>query len=85
MGSKLDSAKMCKRWVTKEVLPAIRKTGTYNINHKVKDCLTFKIENEADLHKKTVSFIKKRYPNSIFTASLGENQDSIKKTNRRLI
>lgn len=28
-GSKLDSAKRFKRWVTSEVLPAIRKTGSY--------------------------------------------------------
>ena len=29
MGSKLESAKRFKRWVTSEVLPAIRKTGGY--------------------------------------------------------
>lgn len=29
-GSKLDSAKRFKRWVTSEVLPTIRKTGSYN-------------------------------------------------------
>lgn len=29
-GSKLDSAKRFKRWVTSEVLPAIRKTGAYH-------------------------------------------------------
>lgn len=29
-GSKLESAKRFKRWVTSEVLPAIRKTGTYS-------------------------------------------------------
>lgn len=29
LGSKLDSAKRFKRWVTAEVLPSIRKTGTY--------------------------------------------------------
>lgn len=29
-GSKLDSAKRFKRWVTSEVLPSIRKTGSYN-------------------------------------------------------
>lgn len=29
MGSQLKSAKTFKRWVTKEVLPSIRKTGTY--------------------------------------------------------
>lgn len=28
-GSKLESAKRFKRWVTSEVLPAIRKTGSY--------------------------------------------------------
>lgn len=30
-GSKLESAKSFKRWVTSEVLPAIRKTGSYNL------------------------------------------------------
>ena len=37
--------------------------------------LTFKIENETDLHVKVVSFLKKRYPHSLLVASLGENQD----------
>ncbi len=31
LSSKLPSAKKFKRWVTSEVLPAIRKTGTYTI------------------------------------------------------
>lgn len=30
-GSKLESAKKFKKWVTSEVLPSIRKTGTYSI------------------------------------------------------
>lgn len=33
-GSKLESAKKFKRWVTSEVLPSIRKTGTYSIKAK---------------------------------------------------
>ena len=44
------------------------------MNHKCCDSLLFKIENETDLHTKVVSFLKKRYPYSIFTATLGENQ-----------
>ena len=36
--------------------------------------LTFKIEKETDLHIKVVSFLKKRYPHSLFTFTLGENQ-----------
>lgn len=35
--SKLDSAKRFKRWVTSEVLPQIRKTGSYNSQPVVKD------------------------------------------------
>jgi len=31
IGSKLESAKQFKRWVCKEVLPAIRKTGSYSV------------------------------------------------------
>lgn len=35
--SKLESAKRFKRWVTSEVLPAIRRTGTYSLEKKVPD------------------------------------------------
>ena len=58
-------------------MPSIRNTGRYiydDMNHKYS-----KIENETDLHTKVVSFLKKRYPYSIFTATLGENQDTSKK------
>ena len=77
-GSKLESSKAFKRWVTKDVLPSIRKTGRYDycINHKYNNTLSFKIENETDLHVKVVSFLKKRYPHSLFTVTLGENQDT---------
>ena len=78
---KLESARVFKRWVTKDVLPSIRKTGRYiydDMNHKCSGSLAFKIENETDLPTKVVSFLKKRYPYSIFTATLGENQDTIK-------
>ena len=32
-----------------------------------------------DLHVKVVSFLKKRYPHSLFTITLGENQDTVYK------
>ena len=74
--SKLESAKAFKRWVMSQVLPSIRKTGRYDycINNKYNDTLTFKIENETDLHVKVVSFLKKRFLHSLFMATLGENQ-----------
>ena len=79
--SKLESDKAFKRWVTKDVLPSIRKTGRYDycIDHKYNNMLTFKIENEIYLHVKVVSFLKKRYPHSLFTVTLGENQDTVHK------
>lgn len=33
-GSQLESAKRFKRWITSEVLPAIRKTGSYSLNQQ---------------------------------------------------
>ena len=79
--SKLESAKEFKRWVTSQVLPSIRKTGRYDycINHNYNNTLTFKIENETDLHVKVVSFLEKRYPHSLLTVTLGENQDTVHK------
>ena len=41
--------------------------------------MSFKIENETDLHVKVVSFLKKRYPHSLFTVTSGENQDTVHK------
>jgi prophage antirepressor-like protein len=82
MRSKLDKAKAFKRWVTSEVLPTLRKTGEYTvpkINHRTSKRKTFKIGCEADLHKKVVSFMKNRFPDSLFVASLGENQDTDQK------
>ena len=68
------------KWVTREVLPSIRKTGSYvmpiDVSHKFNNALTFRIENETDLRVKVVSFLKKRFPYSIFVAPLGENQDT---------
>lgn len=39
-GSKLETAKVFKRWVTTDVLPAIRKHGAYLTDQKVEEVLT---------------------------------------------
>ena len=70
----MDKAKEFKRWVTKEVLPSIRKTGQYEYNHKPFKMLTFNIQTEFDLHKKVVNFIRNHYPKALLNATLGENQ-----------
>lgn len=45
-GSTLPNAKKFKRWVTSEILPTIRKTGTYSITQTKPD--SYMIENPAD-------------------------------------
>ena len=72
----MDNAKKFKRWITKEVLPSIRKNGRYELNHKPFKMLAFNIQTEFDLHKKVVNFIRNNYPKALFTATLGENQFS---------
>ena len=59
-----------------QVLPSIRITGRFDycINHKYNNMLTFKIENETDLHVKVVLFLNKSFSHSLFMATLGENQ-----------
>ena len=72
--SKMDKAKNFKRWVTKVVLPSIRKTGRYEFSNKPYKMPAFSIKTEYDLHEKVVNFIRNNYPKAILTASLGENQ-----------
>ena len=79
MRSNKKEAEVFQTWICEEVIPSIRKTGKYDIQHKCTNRLTFKIESEYDLHTKVVSFIKKQYPESLFIASLGELQDTQEK------
>lgn len=49
LGSKIESAKRFKRWVTSEVLPAIRKTGTYTAPRTAAEWIRLLAEGNADL------------------------------------
>ena len=44
LSSKLEQAKAFKRWVTSEVLPLIRQTGTYSLHRKQVESLHHQIE-----------------------------------------
>ena len=74
MRSKMEKAKEFQKWVTKEVLPSIRKSGRYELNHKLFKMLTFNIQSEYDLQKKVVNYIKNHHPKALLNATLGENQ-----------
>ena len=60
----------------KDVVPVYSKS---RMVHRYNEVLMFKIESETDLQVKVVHFLKRRYPHSLFIASLGENQDTNEK------
>jgi len=77
LSSKLERAKEFQKWVISEVLPTIRKTGTYNqpqLTHN-----QFVILNEADLQMRVVHYLRTFYYDLLFHANLGELQDSSQK------
>ncbi len=78
LSSKLPQAKEFKRWITSEVLPSIRQTGQF-VDKEVKEKLTFNLQCEADLQKAIVNYLRTKYPNVYFLASLGELQDTDEK------
>ncbi len=54
-GSKLESAKRFKRWVTSEVLPAIRKTGRYEAPTTITPAQQLQLREEVARRAKAVS------------------------------
>jgi prophage antirepressor-like protein len=77
MSSKLQTAKIFQQWLLSDVLPTIRKTGAYQMPKLINNQMM--IMNETDLHKKVVDYLRKYFPDVLFNATLGENQDSSQK------
>lgn len=67
-GSKLDSAKKFKKWVTSEVLPAIRKNGSYTMPISTNDKIMLlaqghmELQQEVDSIKKDMEILKMDLP-----------------------
>ena len=74
--SNKEEAKQFKLWITKEVLPSIRKNGSYTIIPK---CKQISIMNETDLHYHVVNFIRTFVNEAIIVPGLGELQTTSEK------
>ena len=80
-GSHMEETKLFKHWVTRDVLPQIRKTGFYDSNyHYWRDVpMTWgEVDQlasgrEDQLHYKVVKHIRDRYPDATLNAGLGEH------------
>lgn len=51
-GSKLDSAKKFKRWVTSEVLPSLRKTGSYGAPKTIPEQIQLLAQGNVELNQR---------------------------------
>ncbi|CAB4002554.1 Uncharacterized phage-encoded [Paramuricea clavata] len=75
--SKLPIEEAFQDWVFREVLPSIRKTGSYKLPEPTSLCgKQMKLLNETDLHYAVVRYIRRFHPNALIVAALGEYQDT---------
>lgn len=81
-GSKLESAKRFKHWVTSEVLPAIRKHGAYAVDKLLNDPeMAIKaftaLKEEREKNKKLQTDVERMKPKEIFADAVSASKTSI--------
>lgn len=86
LSSKLPTAKRFKRWVTSEVLPAIRKHGAYLTEQKVEEILTnpdtiiklaTHLKEEREARKQAEALNEANRPKVIFAEAVSTSKDGI--------
>lgn len=78
-GSKLDSAKRFKHWVTAEVLPQIRKTGTYQKRLTPEEMMRIQL-GMVDDHENRIEHLE-----NTMTIDYGQQQELKKAVNKRVV
>lgn len=77
-GSKLESAKRFKYWVTSEVLPAIRKTGGYRMQApQGKELLALAVLEAQKTIEEQTTQIERMKPNEIFADAVATSHTAI--------
>ena len=77
-GSKLESAKRFKHWVTSEVLPTIRKTGGYQMQPpQGKELLALAVLEAQKTIEEQTAQIKRMRPKEIFADAVATSNTSI--------
>lgn len=75
-GSKLDSAKRFKHWVTSEVLPSIRKTGGYQLPQTYAEALRA-LADQAEENERLLTDNKRMKPKEEFFDAVTDSKDAI--------
>lgn len=76
LGSKLESAKRFKHWVTSEVLPTLRKTGSYGMPQGKELLALAVIEAQKTIEEKDKE-IERMRPKEVFADAVASSKDSI--------
>lgn len=78
LSSKLESAKRFKRWITAEVLPALRRTGSYalNIPQTLPEALRA-YADEVEQHNKTRALVEAQRPKVLFADAVSTSDTDI--------
>lgn len=78
LSSKLESAKRFKRWITAEVLPALRRTGSYSLNipQTLPEALRA-YADEVEQHNKTKALVEAQRPKVIFADAVSTSESDI--------
>lgn len=78
LSSKLPNAKQFKRWVTSDVLPSIRKYGSYSMDipRTLPDALKA-YANEIEAHNKTKALLEEQKPKVVFADAVNTSHTSI--------
>lgn len=78
MSSRKPEAKEFKRWITHEVLPSLRKYGTYStdIPRTLPDALKA-YANEIEAHNKTKALVEEQKPKVLFADAVNASHTSI--------
>ncbi len=82
MSSKKPEAKVFKRWVTSEVLPSIRKTGSYNVQ---KQDPSYMIEDPIERAKAWIKEQEEKRALEVEKKALEEKNKDLQSTNDELV
>ena len=78
--SRLPIAETFQDWVFRDILPSIRKTGSYELPKPKSLCgKQLKLHNETDLHYAVIRYILIYHPDALIIAGLGEYQDTVQR------
>lgn len=78
LSSKLESAKRFKRWITADVLPALRRTGNYSLNipQTLPEALRA-YADEVEQHNRTRALVEAQRPKVIFADAVSTSDTDI--------